>query len=192
MFSLSAERVAALKALLHAKYKMTDHGLVRCFLGIEIECDRPNRILHIHARAIQKLSEIYGLSSCNGNWIPKPTGSRLRKLDSDSDSAKALDSAGQRRYQSIVGSLMWLMRCTRPDLAFTVSMFSKFSAAPTTEHLAAASYVLRYLRNTLDLAIQYNPRTQTLPAIQTTGNQHPVMCSLSVEVPYHGGPGNSP
>jgi len=51
---------------------------------------------------------------------------------------------------------MCLMLCTRPDLAFTVSMLSKFNDAPTTEHLAAATYTLWYLRNTTNLAIQYN------------------------------------
>ena len=82
LFSPSVERVDALKALLHAKYKMTDLGPAQCFLGIEIERDRPHRILHIHQqRAIRELLATYGLSNCNGHWIPQPTGSRLRKLD---------------------------------------------------------------------------------------------------------------
>jgi len=51
---------------------------------------------------------------------------------------------------------MWLMLCTRPDVAFTTSMLSKFSSTPTTEHLSAATYTLRYLRNTANLAIQNN------------------------------------
>jgi len=50
---------------------------------------------------------------------------------------------------------MWLMLCTRPDLTFIVSMLSKFSSTPTTEHLSAATYTLRYLRNIANLAIQY-------------------------------------
>ena len=51
---------------------------------------------------------------------------------------------------------MWRMLCTRPDLAFTVSMLRKFSSTPTTENLSAATYTLRYLRHTANLAIQYN------------------------------------
>ena len=35
-------------------------------------------------------------------------------------------------------------------------MLSKFSSTPTTEHLSAATYTLRYLRNTANLAIQNN------------------------------------
>jgi hypothetical protein len=58
---------------------------------------------------------------------------------------------------------MWLMLCTRPDLAFTVSMLSKFIYGPTTEHLAAATYTLRYLRNTVNLGIQYNAKNSDMP-----------------------------
>jgi len=92
-------------------------------------------------------------------------GSKLRRLNPDSGSASAPDSTGlanpldsdrKRRYQSIIGSLMWFMLCMPPDLAFTVSMLSKFNDAPTTEHLTAATYTLWYLRNTANLAIQYN------------------------------------
>jgi len=49
---------------------------------------------------------------------------------------------------------MRLMLCTQPDLAFTVSMLSKFCSTPTTEDSSAATYTLRYLRNTANLAIQ--------------------------------------
>ena len=48
------------------------------------------------------------------------------------------------------------MQGTRLDIAFTVLMLRKFLSAPSSEHLAAATYTLRYLRNTSDLAIQYS------------------------------------
>jgi len=138
LFSPSANRVTTIKHLLRAKYKMTDLGPVRCFLGIEIARDRSRRILHIHQQhAIQKLLATNGFSDCNGHWTPRPTGSKLRRLELDTTicTARTLDS---------------------DDLAFTVSMLSKFSSTPTTEHLSAATYTLRYLRNTANLAIQYN------------------------------------
>ena len=135
--------------------------------------DRLRRILHIHQqRAVRKLLATNGFSDCNGHWTPQPTGSKLQRLDPESNpsngTARTLDSDGRQRYQSIVGSrsLVWLLLCTRPDLAFTVSMLSKFSSTPTTEHLSAATYTLRYLRHMANLAIQYysSDSEATIPA----------------------------
>jgi len=150
LFSPSANRVTTIKHLLRIKYKMTDHGPVCCFLGIEIERDRSRQILHIHQqRAVRKLLATNGFSNCNSHWTPQPTGSKLQRSDPESNltnsTAKTLDSDGKQCYKSIVGSLMWLMLYTRPDLAFTISMLSKFSSTPTTKHLSAATYTLRYL-----------------------------------------------
>jgi len=171
LFSPSANRVTTIKHLLHAKYKMTNLGPVRCFLGIEIERDRSRRILHIHQqRAVRKLLATNGFSYCNGHWTPQPTGSKHQRSDPESNptkgTAKTLASDGNQRYQSIVGSLVWLMLCTPPDIAFTVSMLSKSSSTPTTEHLSAATYTLRYLRHMANLAIQYNASDSeaTMPA----------------------------
>jgi len=153
LFSESAERVSQLKILLHAEYKMTDLGPIRQFLGLEIERDGENRILYVHqSRYIHNVLATFALSECNGHWTPQPTSNRLRQLN---DIGKPLDENGKQKYQSIIGSLNWLMQGTRPDIAFTVSMLSKFLSAPSSEHLAAATYTLRYLRNTSDLAIQY-------------------------------------
>jgi len=69
LFSESAERVSELKMFLHTKYEMTDLGLFRQFLGLEIERDRKNRILYVHqSRYIHNLLATYGLSECNGHW----------------------------------------------------------------------------------------------------------------------------
>ena len=58
-------------------------------------------------------------------------------------------------YQAIVGCLMYVMIGTRPDLAFPVSVLSRFNAQPTIEHNGAAKRVLRYLQSTKDHGIVY-------------------------------------
>jgi len=144
LFSPSANRVTTIKHLLRAKYKMTNLVPVHCFLGIEIVRDRSRRILHIRPqRIVRKLLATLGFSDCNSYWTPQPTGSKLQRLDLESNptngTARTLESDGKQWYQSIVGSLMWLMLCTRLDLAFTVSMLSKFSSTLATEQLLAAT-----------------------------------------------------
>jgi len=93
---------------------------------------------------------IYAISSPPMGYPNAMATGPLRRLDTDTGNAHY--EGGKQKYQSIVGSQQnWLMLSTRPDIAFTVSMLSKFLSAPSSEHLAAATYTLRYLRNTSNL-----------------------------------------
>jgi hypothetical protein len=56
-------------------------------------------------------------------------------------------------YQSIIGSCMYLVTCTRPDLVYPVSYLSKFLATPSKSHLMAAKHLLRYIKGTKDLKL---------------------------------------
>jgi hypothetical protein len=51
-------------------------------------------------------------------------------------------------YQSLVGSLNWLAHTTRPDLSTVVSLLAQHQSNPSSGHLTAARYVVRYLANT--------------------------------------------
>ncbi|XP_038970582.1 secreted RxLR effector protein 161-like [Phoenix dactylifera] len=52
------------------------------------------------------------------------------------------------RYASTVGSLMYAQVCTRPDIAYAVSVLSRFQSNPGQEHWKAAKKVMRYLKKT--------------------------------------------
>lgn len=54
-------------------------------------------------------------------------------------------------YLSVVGALMYLANCTRPDIAFAVNLLARHSAAPTIRHWAGIKNVFRYLHGTKDL-----------------------------------------
>ncbi|CAI5459574.1 unnamed protein product, partial [Closterium sp. Yama58-4] len=78
---------------------------------------------------------------------PLPFGHQLAPPTSPSTSS--------RPYAELVGSLMYAMMCTRPDLAYPVSVLARFvgSGRHTEEHWAAAKRVLRYLCGTKDHAL---------------------------------------
>jgi len=59
-------------------------------------------------------------------------------------------------YQSIVGSQMYAMLATRPDLAQSIQQISQYSQKPTMTHLKAARQGLRYLKGTIDQGITYD------------------------------------
>lgn len=58
-------------------------------------------------------------------------------------------------FRQIIGSLMYLVIGTRPDLAFTVSALSQFSSKPTKDHMGVIKKTLRYLKGTRDLKLTY-------------------------------------
>ena len=64
-------------------------------------------------------------------------------------------AAGITCYQSIIGSLLYLMIDTQPDIAFAVTHLSQFSTNPTEDHYKAAQHICRYLVGTCDYKLVY-------------------------------------
>nr|GEW51080.1 hypothetical protein [Tanacetum cinerariifolium] len=65
-------------------------------------------------------------------------------------------------YASAVGSIMYVVRCTRPDVAFTQNITSRFQQNPDESHWTAVNNILKYLRNNKDLFLVYgrNPKAE--------------------------------
>ena len=58
-------------------------------------------------------------------------------------------------YASAIGSLMYAMLCTRPDIAYDVSVTCRFQSNPGLEHWIAVKAIFKYLRRTKDLVLTY-------------------------------------
>ncbi|BFG20503.1 hypothetical protein CerSpe_067770 [Prunus speciosa] len=58
-------------------------------------------------------------------------------------------------YASAIGSLMYAMLCSRPDISYAVSITSRYQSNPGSEHWAAVKCVLKYLRRTRDMFLVY-------------------------------------
>ena len=65
-------------------------------------------------------------------------------------------------YASIVGSLMYAMVCTRPDIAHVVGVVSSFLSNLDIEHWKAVNWTLRYLRGTSNLKLCFGIRKPSL------------------------------
>nr|GFC00184.1 retrotransposon protein, putative, Ty1-copia subclass [Tanacetum cinerariifolium] len=58
-------------------------------------------------------------------------------------------------YASAVGSIMYAVRCTRPDVAFAQNITSRFQQNPKDIHWTTVKNILKYLRNTKDMFLVY-------------------------------------
>ncbi|CAL9019848.1 unnamed protein product [Prunus brigantina] len=61
----------------------------------------------------------------------------------------------QLEYARIIGSLMYLTNCTRPDIAYSVNRLSRYTSNPGKDHWKAIVRVLRYLRFTKNVGLHY-------------------------------------
>ena len=62
----------------------------------------------------------------------------------------------QLEYASAIGSMMYAMHCTRPDVAFAVNRLSRYTSSPSVEHWKAIARVLGYLKKTKYLGLYYS------------------------------------
>ena len=151
IFGKNMASINNLKAQLNEEYEMKDLGELRYFLGIQVHRDRERKIIHISQSGYNRtILERYGMQNSKPASTPLSTSARLVKTT-------IMDVlAEQKEYQSIVGSLMYAMLATRPDLAQSIQQVSQFSQKPTRMHEKAAKQGLRYLNGTIDEGITYN------------------------------------
>jgi hypothetical protein len=59
-------------------------------------------------------------------------------------------------YASVVGSLMYAILCTRPDICFAVDMVSRYQSNPRPTHWVTVKHILKYVRRTRDYILVYH------------------------------------
>src|SRR4051812_46391091 len=69
--------------------------------------------------------------------------------------AKENEEMCSKPYASAIGSLMYAMLCTRPDLGLAISMTNLYQSNPGMAHWTAVKNILKYLRGTKDLFLVY-------------------------------------
>ena len=148
--ALKIDAVGRVKASLLKAFDGRDMGEAGLFLGMSIQRDRANRLLKMsQPRLTADLVAKYGLEASKTRSIPLSLGVKLVR---DEGEPLDLEECG---YTNLVGSLLYLAVCTRPDIAQAVGALSKYMAAPTTVHWQAAKGVLRYVAGTMDYGITF-------------------------------------
>jgi hypothetical protein len=58
-------------------------------------------------------------------------------------------------YASAIGSIMYAMLCTRPDVNLAISLLGRYQSDPGVEHWTAVKNILKYLKRTKDMFLIY-------------------------------------
>ena len=139
----STSSLNEVKEDLSSKFKMKDLGKLAWFLGINFSFSG-NTITMDQTKYIEKILNRFQMEGCK----PRPTPSELGVNKLTAESSEEL--ADKKLYQEIVGSLIYVMTSTRPDLSFIVTKLSQYMSNPTNTHLSMAKHVLRYLKGTIE------------------------------------------
>ncbi|KAG6623897.1 Integrase catalytic core protein [Phytophthora cinnamomi] len=136
-------------------YGLKDQGLLNTYLGVQVEQNADSIKIH-QAKYCEEIIERFHFVDAHPRRIPMETNMRLTVKDTDTDRRKEKPVNGKNfPYRELVGSLMYLTTCTRPDLAFSVGQLSRYVQNPTQQHIGAAKRVLRYLVGTKTQGIVY-------------------------------------
>jgi transposase InsO family protein len=147
------KEIDLLKEALSRRFQMSDLGAVSYYLGMTITRDRSNRTLRLGQRSyITRMIRDFGMELSKEAPTPMDTASSNLVPAPKDYSASPQDI---KEYQRLIGSLMYAMLGSRPDIAFAVSMVSRFASNPMPEHITAAKRILRYLKKTIDFELTY-------------------------------------
>ena len=137
------------KALFMKRWECRDLGECKEFLRMRIT--RKNGKIYIDQTTyLQKVLLRFGMTNSRFAATPLPQG--YKPLNNDATPDPILRS----KFQSVIGSLLYLMLGTRPDIAYAVTHLSQFTVNPSREHLDKALYICRYLAGTSNYALVYD------------------------------------
>nr|GEX00287.1 hypothetical protein [Tanacetum cinerariifolium] len=128
-----------------------DLGEAAYILGIKIYRDRSRRLIGVGQSAyIDKILKKYNMHNSKKGYFPMEV-----KHDLSNELCDAL----------AVGSIMYVVRCTRPDVAFAQNLVSRYQQNPRKLHWVAIKHILKYLRNTRDMFLVYEGKPDTEPDV---------------------------
>eukprot|EP00798_Chlamydomonas_sp_ICE-L_P017614 gene17614-biopygen26580 len=142
-----------------AKWTVTEMGVPKVFLSIDCDLtlDSAGRCVSL---VISQHNQIFGMlerypialgdETKQSPHVPMISGA----VTKHAAGSPALPN--NLMYASLIGSLIYLSTCTRPDIAYSVSALSRFTSKPTQAHWRAAQRVLVYLRKYPNLGIRYS------------------------------------
>ncbi|CAI7875760.1 unnamed protein product, partial [Closterium sp. NIES-53] len=138
------------KSDLQKRHTCTDLGELCSYLGLQITRDRARRTITLtQSHMVHQVLQRFGFQYSSPQLTPLSTSHSL----SAPPSAESVEPSGP--YPELVGCLMYLMTCTRPDLAYPLSLLARYVAPGRHRkvHWNAAKSVLPYLCSSLGMGL---------------------------------------
>ena len=156
---LSKIGIQRIKKALNNKFHMFDLRSYVYYLDIIVKRDRVVDILRLRqAVYVTRFLKHFNCWSLNPVSTPLETSRKLQPARESYVAPRKLCED----YQSAVRSLIYAMLETRPNIAYAVSLVSRYSVNPTQAHWNAVIRIFRYLRDTIHYELVYKESLQAL------------------------------
>nr|XP_016504788.1 PREDICTED: uncharacterized mitochondrial protein AtMg00810-like [Nicotiana tabacum] len=132
--------------LMGSEFEMSMMGELNFFLGLQVK-QTSKEMMISQQKYIKELLKRFEMESSKTINTSIATATRL---DMDAPGSPV----NETMYRGIIGSLLYLT-ASRPDIVFSVGLYSRFQSIPKESHLKAAKRILRYLKGTHDLVLYY-------------------------------------
>lgn len=148
----SQSKIRDFKRSFAEEFTITEIGTANFYLGMHIDRDRKERLMKVSQPLYaEKILEKVRMKEARTCKVPMEAG-LVKVLRKNSDQATAVEIA---RYRSEIGSMMYIMTQTRPDLGYPIAKLSKYLSNPSSTHQKALTTAYRYLRGTADKGLVY-------------------------------------
>ncbi|KAJ5743432.1 hypothetical protein N7533_010534 [Penicillium manginii] len=142
--------IEQVRRALQTEFRLNDLGTPQSFLGIQFDYHIDGSVsIHQH-QYIQKILSDFGMETCQPKSTPMNPKQTLNHRPEEPP-----DEEGKARYATAIGSLMYLIVGTRPDIAFALGVLSRFTSQPQSHHQVALQRLLRYVKATQSHRITY-------------------------------------
>jgi hypothetical protein len=143
----------AVKKELMSKFEMTDLGELNWYLGMKVTRNPKSGTINLdQSQYIQKVLEKFSMTEAKPANTP---------MSSDPDATEKTEPA-DAPYREAVGCLMYAMIGTRPDIAYAVSVASRYLENPEIKHWVLVKRILRYLKGTSNMCLCYSRESEGL------------------------------
>ncbi|TYK03644.1 gag/pol protein [Cucumis melo var. makuwa] len=150
--------LADIKKWLAMQFQMKDLGNAQYVLGVQIVRNRKNKTLAMSQTSyIDKMLSRYKMHNSKKGLLPYRYGIHLSK-EQCPKTPQEVEDMSNIPYASAVGSLMYVMLCTRPNICYSVGIVSRCQSKPGRDHWTTVKNILKYLRRTKDYMLVYGSK----------------------------------
>ncbi|KAL0458871.1 UNVERIFIED_CONTAM: Retrovirus-related Pol polyprotein from transposon TNT 1-94 [Sesamum latifolium] len=154
--SFSITLIVELQNNLSKNFEMKNLGDAKKILGMTIERNRKTSTIFLNQKSyVKNVVENFSMTTAKPTPVPLAAHFQLCKNQSPNSETEK-ERMKIFPYSNAIGSVMYLMVSTRPDIAYAVSCLSKFMSNAGMPHWEALKWLLRYLNGSMDIGIIFS------------------------------------